>query len=67
MSDKLIQPEAMTRTQLARLYGIDIATLDKWIELIADKIGPVPGRIYTPQQVRIMFEHWDPPPSYKFT
>lgn len=58
-----IQPQSMTKTQLARLYHIDLATMNKWLALINDKIGPVPGRIYTPQQVRIMFEHWDPPPA----
>jgi hypothetical protein len=53
--------KAYTLKQIAGLYGVSVQTLRGWIEKINDKVGERVGYIYTPAQVRIMFEHFDPP------
>lgn len=48
--------KAMSKTELCRKYGVCLETLNKWLESIAE-IGATPGqRIFTPAQVRLIFE-----------
>jgi len=51
-----IKPTAMTKTQLAQLYGVDKRTFDRWLKPFKNQIGEKMGHIYTPKQVSIIYE-----------
>jgi transposase len=44
------------KKELAALYGVSVKTFNKWIEPFKDKIGKMQGRMYTPKQVRVIFD-----------
>jgi hypothetical protein len=48
--------KAMNKKQLADLYGVSVNTFSKWLKPFKDRIGKLMGYIYTPKQVRIIFE-----------
>lgn len=53
---KKIEVKAYNKTTLAGLYGVSVETFTKWIAPFADLIGPVIGRIFTPKQVKVIFD-----------
>jgi hypothetical protein len=46
----------MNKKQLAALYGITVVMLNIWLKPFEEKIGPCAGRLYTPKQIRIIFD-----------
>lgn len=63
IQDKGPKIEAMNKTQLAALYKICRRTFNNWLNKQGAAIGSPPGRIYTPAQVRHIFEIFGPPPD----
>ena len=55
--------KAYTAAELRDLYGVSRHTWGRWMRKHRDAVGPMDGRIYTNQQVRIIFEKLDPPPA----
>jgi hypothetical protein len=52
-----VQPEAMTKTQLAARYKVCTRTLNKWIKPFMSEIGELEKTyIFTPEQVRKIYE-----------
>jgi len=47
---------AKTKSQLAAEYGISVKTLNKWIKPFQDEINSSSSRIFTPNQVIIIYE-----------
>lgn len=45
---------SLTKTDLARAYGVNIRTFNKWLAPHHKKIGKPFGRLYTPQQVKLI-------------
>jgi hypothetical protein len=57
MKDETPVPiKAYGPNDLCNFYGITWPTLNKWIKLIPN-LSPRIGNIYTPAQVKIIFEH----------
>lgn len=46
----------MSIKQIARLYGISLKTMYKWLAPFADEIGQKNGRYYTNAQVKIIIQ-----------
>jgi hypothetical protein len=58
--------EKMKLGEIANLYKVDKRTFrNQWINPHEETIGPPAGYYYTPQQIRKMFELFDPPKGYK--
>lgn len=53
--------KAYNKKQLAELYSINRDTLTNWLEPFKDKIGKKNGAIYTPKQVKVIFEYLGEP------
>lgn len=45
-----------TKTQLAKAYGIDIRTFNKWLKPYYKVIGIPNGRLFTPLQVKKIYQ-----------
>ncbi len=50
----LVRP--LTKTQLSRGYGINIKTFNKWLRPLYKVMGKPLGRLFTPMQVRVIFQ-----------
>ncbi len=46
----------LTSNQLAKLYGISLKTLYRWLEPFRDSIGEKYGRYYNNAQVKIILQ-----------
>ncbi|MBL4755254.1 MAG: hypothetical protein JKY52_16870 [Flavobacteriales bacterium] len=46
----------LTRTQLARAYGVDLRTFKKWVKPLYKNIGKPNGRLFTPMQVNMIVQ-----------
>ena len=46
----------MSKTQLAKAYGIDVRTFNKWIKNFQKEIGKQAGRLYNPRQINTIFQ-----------
>lgn len=53
-SSSFIKP--YSKTQLAKAYGIDLRTFNKWLKPLYKSIGKPYGRLFTPFQVKIIFQ-----------
>ncbi|MBR3710388.1 MAG: hypothetical protein IKM99_05430 [Bacteroidales bacterium] len=47
----------MTLTQLAARWQVSEKTVKKWIRPFREELGTIHGRIFTPQQVKIILGH----------
>ena len=47
----------LSKTQIAKAYGVDLRILTQWMAPYLEKIGEPRGRYYTPKQVRMIFIH----------
>lgn len=56
-----IEVRAYKDWQLREMYGVSYKTWKRWLAPFSKEIGKVNGRLYTPKQVRIIFELLDPP------
>lgn len=56
MKEHEILPEALNKTQLAQQYKITVRTLNFWLEPFENEIGVYRGRMFTPQQVKFIYE-----------
>lgn len=52
-----IRAIAQSKHQLAESYNISLYTLSRWIEPIKEVVGRYRGKVYTPNQVKIIYEH----------
>ena len=52
--DKMYPP--MSKTELAKAYGITRRTLKKWIAPIEERIGEYIGKKYSTRQLSIIFK-----------
>lgn len=51
-------PQTLSKRQLCQMYKVDRKTLKRWLIPFAEQLGePQGGRIYTPKQVKIIFEN----------
>ncbi len=48
--------KSMSKTQLAKAYGVDVRTFNKWIKPFTKSIGKQMGRLYNPRQINIIFQ-----------
>ena len=46
----------MNTKQLAALYKVNTETFNKWLKPFKKKIGKRIGNLYTPKQVKIIFD-----------
>lgn len=61
MTGPEVKITAMTKKQLATRYKICVRTLNNWLKLQGETIGAPPGNIYTPAQVKQIFEIFGTP------
>ena len=47
---------AQNKNQLADAYVVSLKTFISWIEPFKDNIGEYRGKIYTPKQVKIIYD-----------
>lgn len=47
---------AQSKNQLADAYVVSLKTFTSWIEPFKDNIGEYRGKIYTPKQVKIIYD-----------
>jgi transposase-like protein len=52
----MTQIKPMNIKQLAALYGVHRSTMTRWLIPFRDKIGKRTGNLFTPKQVRIIFD-----------
>jgi hypothetical protein len=57
--NKFIKPYSKTR--LARAYGVDLRTFNRWLKSLDKMMGKPNGRLFTPLQVKYIFEHFGRP------
>lgn len=50
------QIKAYNTKQLAEMYGINAGTFRNWIKPFKTNIGDRTGKLYTPKQVKAIFE-----------
>lgn len=48
------------KKELASLYNVSLHTMNAWLKRIKD-LGPYTGRMYTINQVKVIFEHLGQP------
>jgi hypothetical protein len=48
--------KAMNKKQLAGLYGVSVVTFSRWIKPFEKKIGAIKGKLYTPKQIREIYD-----------
>jgi transposase len=53
-----------TLKELAKIYGVSIKTMHRWMEPFKDEVGPKRGRYYTIPQVKIFFDNLSLPGEY---
>ena len=46
---------------LAHLYGVTIKTMISWLKPIREHLGEQTARMWTPKQVKQIFDHLNPP------
>lgn len=61
ISKREVKPEAMGIPELARLYKVSCKVMKSWIKPIKEDLGKRIGQKYNPKQIRMIFEHLDPP------
>ena len=49
------------KKSLARQYKVSPKTLEKWLKPIEKKVGEYTGRMFTPVQVKVIYEHLGEP------
>jgi hypothetical protein len=59
MEQTKIKP--LSKMQLANAYNVSLETLNSWLKPFKDKIGDYRGRMFTPKQVKIIFEELGEP------
>lgn len=60
--DKFETPvKAYTQFQLIEMYGVTRNVFMAWLEDFKEELGPLKGKCYTRQQIRIIFSKIDPP------
>ena len=47
----------MTLLQLAARWHVSVRTVKRWIKPFEAELGEVRGKIFTPRQVKIIFDH----------
>ncbi|NQY67514.1 MAG: hypothetical protein HRT72_07315 [Flavobacteriales bacterium] len=55
-----------TKSKLARAYGVDIRTFNKWIKPTLKIIGKPFGRLFTPHQVKMIIKALGVPPCLQY-
>lgn len=60
---KKIPIKPYTVNEICGLYNISRHVFFSWIKLIRKDIGVIRGKIFTPKQVRVIFDHVGPPDS----
>ncbi len=61
MEEKPITPHAMTKKELAALYGISPKVFAHWLKKHIQEIGQPTGYYFNPGQVKKIFERFDTP------
>lgn len=51
-----IKIQAKSKLELATDYGISVRTFNKWVKPFENIIGKCVGRIYTPKQVKLIYD-----------
>ena len=59
--ETVIQVRPYNNVELARIYGVDRATLRRWLSRISDQLGEREGNFWKIPQVKIIFKHLDLP------
>jgi hypothetical protein len=55
------KPTAATKSQLARAYKVHLKTFQAWLLKVPNLELTPNQRTLTPKQVRLIYEHLDPP------
>ena len=56
---KFIRP--YSKSKLARAYGVDLRTFNRWLKSLSDNLGEPQGRLFTPLQVKHIFKCFGKP------
>ncbi len=48
--------KAYTRKELLSMYGVSRTTFWRWLNPFNNEIGDIRGKVFTPKQVKIIFE-----------
>lgn len=59
MENRNLKP--LSKMQLANAYNISLETLNSWLKPFKSQIGEYRGRLFTPKQVKIIFEQLGEP------
>ena len=62
MKNRQNQAKPLTKSAIARAYGVDIRTFNKWLKPILRKVGKPNGRLFTPYQVKFILNALGVPP-----
>jgi len=57
--NRFIKPYSKSR--LARAYGVDLRTFNRWLKSLQSNIGEPHGRLFTPLQVKHIFRQFGTP------
>jgi hypothetical protein len=56
-----VEVKAYSKKEIAKLYGISVKVLRKWLAPAIATIGEYQGKSYTPKQVQAIFDHLGEP------
>ncbi len=51
----------INKKALAGKYKVSTKTLEKWLKPIEKKVGEYSGRMFTPVQIKVIYEHLGEP------
>jgi transposase len=60
-NEKTTAVKAYSQKEIIALYGVSRKIFIKWLAPFTNDVGTLVGKIYTPKQVRIIFQKLDPP------
>ena len=51
----------INKKELAGKYNVSTRTLEKWLKPIEKKVGEYRGKVFTPVQIKVIYEHLGEP------
>jgi hypothetical protein len=61
-----IQIKPYSKRQLAGMYEVSAKVFQTWLDPLEKELGPRVGRLYTPRQVKIIFQKVGMPEVFYF-
>ena len=62
----IIRYKPITKTMMAKAYGVDLRTFNIWLEPLLKKVGKPHGRLFTPLQIKHILSALGTPDNPQF-